>query len=135
MLVYSLSWKLCFLFILFSYPHVIPSCFSKRSSFLGTDFHFWSWLGLTRNQNVKSWMNGNKSPYLIWFNGKHAMKLWCKSLWFQLCFYFFKSKSTIGNRGRSLMQIIKTSNKVWTFCDMYCRFVQDHHMKHYSFLN
>ena len=31
-----------FSFILFSYPHVIPSCSSKRPSFLGADFHFWS---------------------------------------------------------------------------------------------
>ena len=32
----------CFSFILFSYPHVIPSRFSKRLLFLGADFHFWS---------------------------------------------------------------------------------------------
>ena len=32
----------CFSFILFSYPHVVPSRFSKRSSFLGTDCRFWS---------------------------------------------------------------------------------------------
>ena len=44
----------CFLFILFSYPHVVPSRFFKRPSFLGTDFCFWCWLGLTRNENVKS---------------------------------------------------------------------------------
>ena len=32
----------CFLFILFSFPHVACSCFFKQKSFLGTDFHFWS---------------------------------------------------------------------------------------------
>ena len=31
-----------FSFILFLYPHVIPSRSSKQLSFLGTDFHFWS---------------------------------------------------------------------------------------------
>ena len=43
-----------FLFNLFLYPHVVPSRFSKRMSFFGTDYRFWSWLGLTRNENVKS---------------------------------------------------------------------------------
>ena len=42
-----------FLFILFLYPHVVPSRFSKQLSFLGADFRFWSLLGLTRNGNVK----------------------------------------------------------------------------------
>ena len=32
----------CFSFILFPYPHVIPSCFSKWLSFLGADFRFWN---------------------------------------------------------------------------------------------
>ena len=32
----------CFSFILLLYPHVVPSHFSKRLSFLGTDFRFWS---------------------------------------------------------------------------------------------
>ena len=32
----------CFLFILFLYPHVIPSHFSKQLLFLGADFCFWS---------------------------------------------------------------------------------------------
>ena len=32
----------CFLFILFLYPRVVPSRFSKRLSFLGDDFRFWS---------------------------------------------------------------------------------------------
>ena len=31
-----------FLFILFSYPHVISSRYSKGLSFLGADFRFWS---------------------------------------------------------------------------------------------
>ena len=31
-----------FLFILFLYPQDVPSRFTKRPSFLGTDFHFWS---------------------------------------------------------------------------------------------
>ena len=31
-----------FLFILFLYPQVVPSHSSKRLSFLGADFHFWS---------------------------------------------------------------------------------------------
>ena len=31
-----------FSFILFSYTRVIPSRLSKRPSFLGTDFRFWS---------------------------------------------------------------------------------------------
>ena len=35
-----------FSFILFSYPHVVPSCFSKQLLFLGADFCFWSWLVL-----------------------------------------------------------------------------------------
>ena len=43
-----------FSFILFSFLHVVSSRFFKRKSFLGTDFHFWSWLGLTRKGNVKS---------------------------------------------------------------------------------
>ena len=46
--------KKSFLVYLFSYPHVVPSRSSKRLSFLGADFRFWSWLGLTRNENVKS---------------------------------------------------------------------------------
>ena len=31
-----------FSFILFLYPHVVPSRSSKRPSFLGADFRFWS---------------------------------------------------------------------------------------------
>ena len=43
-----------FSFIFFSFPHVVSSCLFKQMLVLGTDFHFWSWLGLTRNGNVKS---------------------------------------------------------------------------------
>ena len=38
----------------FSFLHVVSSHFSKQMSFLGYDFRFWSWLGMTRNENVKS---------------------------------------------------------------------------------
>ena len=41
-------------FILLLFLHVVSSRFFKRKSFFGTDFCFWSWLGLTRNRNVKS---------------------------------------------------------------------------------
>ena len=44
----------CFSFILFLYPHVVPSHSSKWPSFLRADFCFWSWPGLTRNENAKS---------------------------------------------------------------------------------
>ena len=47
----------CFSFILFLYPHVVPSRFSNRLSFLGADFHFWSWLVLTRNKVVSFWIS------------------------------------------------------------------------------
>ena len=47
----------CFSFILFLYPHVVPSRFSNRLSFLGADFRFWSWLVLTRNKVVSFWIS------------------------------------------------------------------------------
>ena len=53
-----------FTFILFLYPHVVPSRSFKWPSFLGADFHFWSCLGLTRNVNVRQ---KNISSFLSFF--------------------------------------------------------------------
>ena len=47
---------------------VVPSRSFKRPSFLGADFHFWSWLGLTRNGHVRqSYVLKNISSFLSFF--------------------------------------------------------------------